>query len=174
MRGGPGCKVSQGKEWERRRRWRGMGDWRRQKLDRLGSLKMQRESKRRGSCRPEQPRPRQPSSPKGAVPLETPGLAFLAARLRAGAEELTYFGAEAALGRAQGGERGGEREHREQQTAGGRWGGRHGPRPSGQSGCAGSLSGPKPWDLAPPLPRAPLSSEGTEFGFLECCPLGDE
>lgn len=92
----------------------GWGGWRRQKLDRLGSLEMRKERKRRGSCRPEQPRPREPSSPpNGAVPLETPGLASLAARLRAGPEELTYFGAEAALGRAEGGERGGEREQGE-------------------------------------------------------------
>lgn len=33
--------------------------------------------------------------------------------------------------------------------------------------------GPSP-GVAPPLPRAPLSSGGTEFGFLERCPLGDE
>lgn len=45
------------------------------KLDRLGSLEMRRERKGRGSCRPEQQRPREPSSPIGAVPLETPGLA---------------------------------------------------------------------------------------------------
>lgn len=42
-------------------------------MDRLGSLGMRRGRKRRGSCRPEPTRPREPSSPKGAVPWGTPG-----------------------------------------------------------------------------------------------------
>lgn len=143
---GPAVKFFLGKEWER-----GGGAVvvvEKAKLDRLGSLEMRRERKGRGSCRPEQRRPREPSSPNGAVPLETPGLASLAAGLRAGPEELTYFGAEAALGRAEGGERSGEREQGEQQTAGGPWGGRHGPRPFEQPGRAGSAAGPKPWGRA--------------------------
>lgn len=72
--------------------------------------------------------------PEGGCPLGDPGLASAAARLRAGPEELTYFGAEAALGRAEGGERGGQSEQGEQQAAGGPCGGRHGPRPSGHPG----------------------------------------
>lgn len=78
----------------------------------------------------------------GAVALGTPGLASAAGAAPGRAGELTYFGAEAALGRAEGGERGGERKQGEQQTAGGSWRGRHGPRPSGQPGLAGSAAGP--------------------------------
>lgn len=100
---------------------------------------MRRERKGRGTLQAGAAEtPRALLSEWGLSPRRPPGSPPRRARLRAGPEELTYFGAEAALGRAEGGERGGEREQGEQQTAGGSWGERHGPRPSGQPGRAGS------------------------------------
>lgn len=84
--------------------------------------------------------------------------------------ELTYFGAEAALGRAEGGERRGEGEQREQQAAGARRGARHVRE---GAGAAGSAARPKPGARSA-TPRAPLSRAGNEFGFLERCPSGEE
>lgn len=152
----------------------GGAGWGRQKLDRLGSLEMRRESKRRGLLLPGAAKP--PSlllSKEDPVLLETPGLPPRRARLPAGPGELTYFGAEAALGRAEGGERGGEREQGEQQTAGGPWGRRHGPRPSRQPAVQAPRRGPQALGSRRHSLGSPLSSVGTEFGFLERCPLGD-
>lgn len=144
---GPGCKVLPRKRVGKKAvAGGGWGGWRRQKLDRLGNLEERK--KKEGILQAGATGTPRARRSEGGFPLETPGLASSAARPQAGPEGLTYFGAEVALGRAEGGERGGEREQGEQQAAGGPWGGRHGPRPSGQTGRAGSAAGPKPWGRA--------------------------
>lgn len=135
--------------------------WRRQKLDRLGSLDEEGKEKE-GILQAGAAETSRALRSHWGWPLGDPRASLLGSTTRAGLQELTYFGAEAALGRAEGD----EREQGEQQTAGGQWGRRHGPRPCGLTGRAAPRRGPSP-AVAPPRPRAPLSSGGTEFGFLE-------
>lgn len=167
----PRCKVLPGKGGmgkRRRRRRRGFVGGR-QKLDRLASLQIGREKKGRSSRTPPEP-----CSQRGLSPWRPPGSLTRRAQLREGPEELTYFGAEvAALGPAEGGERGAEREQGEQEAAGGSRGGRHGPRRRGAGRC-GLRGGAHALGSRRRSPWAPLSSEGTELGFLERRRLGGD
>lgn len=152
----PAVKLFPGKDWESKSAaaaagGRGAG-WGRQKLDRLGSLELRRERKGRGLLRAGAAET--PSALLSKEVAQHPRLASPAGATAGRAGELTYFGAEAALGRAEGGERGGESEQGEQQTAGGPWGRRHGPRPSRQPAVRAPRRGPKPWGrAATPLGR---------------------
>lgn len=169
---GPAVKFFQGKEWERGGAAAVVVE--EAKLDRLGSLEMRRERKGRGSCRPEQQRPREPSSPIGAVPLENPGLASwrqdssgqgrrssLTSGLKLLWAELREASAVASASRGS------------SRLRAGRGVGDMVRDRSSSRAVRAPRRGPSP-GVAPPLPWAPLSSGGTEFGFLERCPLGDE
>lgn len=128
--------------------------------------------------RPEQQSVHPPSwgggSQQGLSPWRPPDSPTRLAQPREGREELTYFGAKvAALGPAEGGERGAEREQGEQEAAGGSRGGRHGPWRRGAWRC-GLRGGAHALGSRRRSLWAPLSSEGTGFGFLEGSRLGGE
>lgn len=167
---GPAAEFFQGREeWERvGGGGRGVVGVR-QKLDRLASLQMRGEKERLA-----QQSPPEPISQRGLSPWRPPGSPTRRAKLREGPEELTYFGAEvAALGPAEGGERGAKREQGEQEAAGGSRGGRHGPRRRGAGRC-GLRGGAHALGSRRRSLGAPLSSKGTECGFLERGRLGGE
>lgn len=168
---GPAAKFFQGRgEWERGGGGGGGGLWEAGKswID----LQVCRSGGKRkaGAAEP----PPEPCSQRGLSPWRPPGSLTRRAQLREGPEELTYFGAEvAALGPAEGGERGAEREQGEQEAAGGSRGGRHGPRRRGAGRC-GLRGGAHALGSRRRSPWAPLSSEGTELGFLERRRLGGD
>lgn len=147
------------------------------KVDGLESLEMRTEGERkwrgRGTCRPEEPASQALAPPIRGCSLGDPQGSPPQARLRTGPEELTYFGAEAALGRAEEASRGGGVSTRTQQAAERVVGAGDMVRLSGQRAKRAPRPGPSP-GVAPPLPRAPLSSVGTEFGCPEALSRGDE
>ncbi|KAB1277254.1 hypothetical protein Cadr_000005740 [Camelus dromedarius] len=123
---------------------------------------------------PRHPRPREPSSPNGGCPLGDPRARLPGGRdsgqgrrssLTSGLKllwaELREASAEASVSR-------GSSRLRARRGAGDMVRDRPGRR-----AVRAPRRGPSP-GVAPPLPRAPLSSGGTEFGFLERCQLGDE
>lgn len=156
---------------KRRRRRRGLAGGR----QKVGSTCKFAEEE--GKERPEQqsgPPPAGGGFSAGLSPWRPPDSPTRRAQPREGREELTYFGAKvAALGPAEGGERGAEREQGEQEAAGGSRGGRHGPWRRGAWRC-GLRGGAHALGSRRRSLWAPLSSEGTGFGFLEGSRLGGE
>lgn len=177
---GPAAKFFQGREeWERGSGGCGGGGvWLKAGRQKVGSTC--KFADKEGKERPEQQsvtprRQRGGGSQRGLSPWRPPDSPTRRAQPREGREELTYFGAKvAALGPAEGGERGAEREQGEQEAAGGSRGGRHGPWRRGARRCGGLRGGAHALGSRRRSLWAPLSSEGTEFGFLEGSRLGGE